>query len=520
MAISTKELAIRQKLKDDFEHYASRCLKIRPKVGSLIPLHFNSAQKYTHRLVEQQKKETGKVRAVVLKGRQQGLSTYIEARYFHIITHSKGFKAFILTHKKDATKNLFKMVNRYYVNCDPLLQPHLGTENATELIFDKLDCSYGIGTAGAGGGVGRSDTIQLFHGSEVAYWPNAEEHAMGILQAIPNEAGTESFLESTANGQNNYFHYQWCEAVKGSSEYIAVFIPWFWQPEYRATPKEALVLSDEEKILKKAFELDDMQLAWRRLKIIEFKGDELRFKREFPCTPDEAFEVSGEDLFIDADSILLARKEIIREKFGPLIFGIDVARFGSDRSVIAKRQGRHMLEPEIYEKKDTMQLAAIIAKRIDEEKPAKVLIDVIGIGAGVFDRLVQLGYQDVVVAVNAAEKSSVQTYYNKRAEMWGTMRDWLKDAPVSIPDSDELQADLRAPRFKYSSNGATQLESKEDMRKRGIKSPDLADALALTFAYPVGNPQSKTEATKQVMQEFNKLQNIYKNIYTTNKVSL
>ena len=105
--------------------------------------------------------------------------------------------------------------------------------NASELRFDALDSGYKVGTAGTRG-VGRSATLQLLHGSEVAFWPHRRRrHAAGVLQAVADEPGTEVILESTANGVGNLFHQMWRDAETGASDYIAVFVPWFWQEEYR-----------------------------------------------------------------------------------------------------------------------------------------------------------------------------------------------------------------------------------------------------------------------------------------------
>jgi hypothetical protein len=183
-----KERAIRQRLKDDFEHYAGKCLKIRTKAGAIVPLELNAAQRYIHQRVEEQRARTGKVRAVVLKGRQQGCSTYIEGRFYWRVSHTKGVRAFILTHEDEATNNLFELANRYHENCPELVKPSTSAANAKELHFDKLDSGYKVGTAG-NKAVGRSSTVQLFHGSEVGFWPNAQQHAAGILQAIPDEEG-------------------------------------------------------------------------------------------------------------------------------------------------------------------------------------------------------------------------------------------------------------------------------------------------------------------------------------------
>src|ERR1700691_3622707 len=169
--ISRKELEIRLKLKNDFPHYAYKCLKIRTKTGKILPFSLNQAQLYLHDIIEKQKKEKGRVRIIVLKGRQQGISTYVGARYYHIISHRNGYRAFILTHKQDATDNLFEIVKRYYQNCPEVVRPILGADSAKEFNFISPESGYKVGTARSKG-TGRSSTIQLFHGSEVALWEN------------------------------------------------------------------------------------------------------------------------------------------------------------------------------------------------------------------------------------------------------------------------------------------------------------------------------------------------------------
>jgi hypothetical protein len=99
---------------------------------------------------------------------------------------------------------LFEVVERFHANCPDAERPSTGAANAKELYFDRLDSGYRVRTAGTKG-VGRSSTIQLFHGSEVAFWPYADTHAAGVLQAVPNEPATEIVLESTANGVGNFF---------------------------------------------------------------------------------------------------------------------------------------------------------------------------------------------------------------------------------------------------------------------------------------------------------------------------
>ena len=235
--MTEREVEIRLNLRNNLESYAAKCLRIRTKSGKIEPLIFNRAQQYIHERLEEQRRLTGRVRALILKGRQQGCSTYVGGRFYHRTTHSKGIRAFILTHEDPATQNLFEMVNRYHEHCHYLVKPSTGAANAKELSFDLLDSGYKVGTAGTKG-VGRSSTIQLFHGSEVGFWPFADTHAAGILQAIPDEDGTESILESTANGIGNFFHKTWRDADMVKNDYIVIFVPWFWQEEYRKAPPD------------------------------------------------------------------------------------------------------------------------------------------------------------------------------------------------------------------------------------------------------------------------------------------
>lgn len=475
-------------LQDDFPYYSEHCLKVRDKSGATIPFKLNTAQRYLHKQLEAQRARTGRVRAIVVKGRQQGVSTYVQGRYIHHTTLTSGRNAFILTHEADATGRIFAIAQRFYENLPGPLKPKRTKDSATQLVFGELDSGYEVGTAG-NKAVGRSATIQLFHGSESSYWPNAHEHAAGILRTIPDEPGTEIILESTANGIGNYFHEQAQLAMRGESRFALVFIPWFWQQEYRADPDPDFQLTDDEAALVEAFGLRPDQLQWRRHVIAELSSGGVdgahKFRVEYPCTVQEAFEVSGELSLIDAKVVLRARKGAA-QAVGPLVVGVDPARFGKDRTAIIRRRGRVAYRLQTYRQKDTMEVAGLVHKILVEEKPEKVFIDVGGLGAGVVDRLREMGYGDKIVAVNSGEKPlDPDRYVNRRAEMWGLLNEWLHEAPVQIPDLDELHADLCGPRYSWDSLNRLKLERKEDMMKRGLASPDCAEALALTLAQPV-----------------------------------
>jgi Terminase RNaseH-like domain len=289
--LERREIELFRRLKDDFPFYAPRALRIRTKAGRIEPFRLNSAQQVLHDAIERQRGEAGRVRVLCLKGRQQGVSTYVQGRFFWRVTHGRGLRAFILTHQDSATNNLFGMAERFHENCPPDLKPVLGASNAKELDFKVLDSGYKVGTAG-NKGVGRSDTIQLFHGSEAAFWPNAEEHVMGALQAVPDVDETEVMLESTSNGPSGVFYDRCMAALRGETDFRLVFIPWFLQPEYRRKVAEGFELTGEEAEYAATHGLGLDQMAWRRAKVRELGGLH-NFRREYPATPEEAFRVEA-----------------------------------------------------------------------------------------------------------------------------------------------------------------------------------------------------------------------------------
>ncbi len=506
-ALTEREKEVRRKLKTDFAYYAPRCLKIITKkddmgVSSVRAFELNAAQKVLHDAVEDMKAEVGYVRIIVLKGRQQGCSTYVQGRFYWKTTMNGGEKTFILTHQQAATDNLFDMTDRYHNNAPPWVRPHVGRSNSKELVFDMLDSRYQVSTAGSKG-AGRSATLSNVHGSEVAFWENGSEHLAGLLQAVPLAPGTEVFLESTANGFGNIFQAQWELAVKGESDFRAVFIPWYIQTEYRRRPPEGFELqSDPESVptgeltevdYASIHKLDDAQMFWRRKKISELGGGEegfFLFKQEYPATPDEAFQKSTMNSLLSRKAVMMARKSNVATE-GQLIIGVDAAGDGenSDRTAIVRRRTRRIFGIETYTKLNTMQIAGRIHKIIKQEKPSRVFIDVGGLGVGIVDRLLELeGTAGIVVPVNFGESANDPVIYvNRKAEMAWTFKEWLEDpGGANIPDDNEVQADLLAtPPDDPDSNQRKRLKSKKWVKKEYGKSPDIFDACCLTFAMPI-----------------------------------
>ncbi len=472
----------------DLLFFAPNFFKIRTKSGSVEPFVFNRAQLYIHERLEAQRKSTGRVRALILKGRQQGCSTYVQARFCHKVITSKGKKAFILTHEIEATQNLFEITKRYVEHLPEGLAPLPDKSSHNKLYFNCLDSGYSVGTAG-NKSTGRSQTIQLLHCSEVAFYPHADEHAKGVMQTVSGEDDTEIILESTANGIGNYFYQRWQDAMHGRTDYQAIFVPWYWQEEYRATAPDNAFLTEEEEELLEAYGEDGFSIEniiWRRNKISEFSGDDTQkseqFSQEYPMSAQDAFINPVANRFINSPCVVRARRGKV-ESDAPLVLGVDPAISDNDRCVFIRRRGRLVHDMEVFYNHDTMQIAGRLRKIIEQERPVKVFIDSIGIGAGVVDRLKEQGFDCVEGIAVSRSASEPDKFKNLRAELWHEMREWLlQDADVQIPDDDNLHGELTSLGFAYDSSGRLQIESKDDLKKRGMRSCDLADAMMLTFA--------------------------------------
>jgi hypothetical protein len=213
----------------------------------------------------------------------------------------------------------------------------------------------------------------------------------------------------------------------------------------------------------------------------------VRVKGEFPR--------AASDQFISSDIVSGARIRLVATlKSDPLVMGVDVARFGDDASVIAFRKGRDAREipMKVYRGLDTMELASRVAEQAQLMRPKAIFVDEGGVGAGVVDRLKQLGVSGVI-GVNfgsaggdngiAGEGEEAVRVANKRAEMYALLRTWLKGGAIS--DDPDLETELTSIGYGFRPDNSILLESKESMKSRGLSSPDKADALALTFAAPV-----------------------------------
>ena len=194
------------------------------------------------------------------------------------------------------------------------------------------------------------------------------------------------------------------------------------------------------------------------------------------------FAVADDDTLIAAEIVDSAMtRDVSGTEHDVMVYGVDVARFGSDRSALCKRRGNVVIEVKSWGGLDLMQLVGAIVNEANIDRPDEICVDTIGLGSGVADRLREMGYN--VRDVNVAETSAMNPNANRlRDELWLSVRDWLSTRGVKIPNDASLRHELVAPRYTFTSTGKIVVESKDLMRKRGMRSPDLADALCLTFA--------------------------------------
>ena len=295
------------------KQYIEQYVKIRDKAGNIIDFIINEPQQRLYDIIKKLKEEKKPIRIVILKARQMGFSTLTESILFKETTTKFNVNTGIITHQDEATTNLFNMSKRIYDYLPDEMKPSLKNSNAKELIFDneqgtglksKIKCM----TAG-GKGVGRSDTFNNLHISELAFWPGDKKVTLtGLLQAVPNLSNTIVIIESTANGFE-YFKEIWDKAVKGENDFIPLFVGWNELKEY-TMPYTGFELTLDEKELQIKYNLTLEQLSWRRWCIKNNCGGDIEtFKQEYPINPFEAFISTG-SCYFNKEIIINRIKEI------------------------------------------------------------------------------------------------------------------------------------------------------------------------------------------------------------------
>jgi hypothetical protein len=297
----------------------------------------------------------------------------------------------------------------------------------------------------AGDNIGRGGRSSIYFKDESAFYerPDKIEAALSMNSDVKIDV-------STPNGNGNPFY------RKRHGGKIAVFT-FHWRDDPR---------KDDDWYRRKVQELDPVIVA-----------------QEI----DINYDASVSNSLIDATMVREAMQTRGSEVFGerpndaPLVLGVDVARFGDDRTVLCLRQGREVHWFEVFNKLDITQTAGEVQRVLRNQHIDAVFVDVVGIGAGVYD-ILNNKYSGIYAVNGGSTAHESNKYANHRAEQWGRIREWLKDGPVILPNHPDLQSDLCSLRYSYNANGQLVLEKKEDAKKRGVRSPDLGDALGLTFA--------------------------------------
>lgn len=486
--IEPKDLQI-----EDDDRDALEILSGEDSIAGMIPLIFHPGQMRLHKFVTDMKMRRGVVRAALVKPRQVGWSTYIQGRFHWLATKTPGMKIFIVSHNADSTRKFLRRARKLCLAAPPTVTAGRQVENSKELIFNN-GASYAIATAGSPDAM-RSDNCHALHVSEEPYFPEQQGIMGAIIPALSDGYGSEGFRESTSKGKGGLWHQFIMETQAKQNEWELFFDAWYHHPKYKATPppgwqpdSEAL----EAMTLYPNTTLSLEQLYWRAMRIKSLRALWL-FKQEFPGTVEESFQSSADTLY-PPDAVIRARRNdgvMVPDKYAPLIMGVDPARTG-DRTVIAFRQGKVFRKVLKWPKMDDMQLVGIIAKFLRDgfegKQVSKCFIDY-AIGEGAASRLRELGYRDKIMVVHFGSSPREPRYANKRAEMAMDMRDWLGDTGehVSIPDDDDVASDmLSIPDFLQTTGSEKiKLAPKEQIKKDFGKSPDIFDAMILTFAYPV-----------------------------------
>jgi len=329
----------------DFFKYCEVNLQILTKEGQIVRFKLNRIQKKIVKHCIQSLADGKPIRVIILKARQEGVSTIIEALvYWWTATH-KNVNAKIISHDKESAENLYGMFRRYYDYSEDQFKPATKYNTKHDLLFDTpegtgLKSKISISSAeNTGSGIGQ--TVFWLHASEVAMWSNGRELVAGLMQTVPMRAGTAIFLESTAKGVGDYFYDMWQGSKSGKNSFTPLFFGWHEHEDYaRPTKLREKDLSEEELELKAQYGLTYPQIEWRRQKLAELNQDIDLFHEQYPINEVEAFLAAGRARF---DAYKLAEME--RQCVDPGRFNVVEAKTPQGRIRLNGMQTEYTLKP-------------------------------------------------------------------------------------------------------------------------------------------------------------------------------
>lgn len=314
----------RERVATDFAFFAENFVKIAPKngVGGEIPFRLNKVQRDLLKEIDRQWAERGMVRIVVLKARQQGFSTFVQAYAYWWAKHRRVKNCLVVANDMETTKSLFQKLRFTHKMMPDRLRPNLEKASERSIRFADLDTSISVSTAGSDA-LGRGQTYHMAWMSELAFWPEkyAEDNLQAALVACPSVPGSIVIVESTAKGVSGAYYdlYNRCP----DNGFVQFFSPWFDSAEYRLDPPEGFgengTLTPEELELIDTYGLDLAQIYWRRREIARAKN-KAKFLQEYPACPDDAFQNSGAPVF---SSIALAQQAETAEPVNKMMMWSD-----------------------------------------------------------------------------------------------------------------------------------------------------------------------------------------------------
>lgn len=463
--------------KSEPKTYIELVLFIKTKDKRIIKLELNRVQNIVYERIKKIKEKGLPVRVIILKARQEGVSTFCEAMIFENTVNNSNVNSLIVAHEPESTEEIFRMSKLYYDMLPEPVKPLKRYDNKKQLVFENPDektrpddpglrSKLVIATAGKVK-VGRGLTVQNFHGSEVAFWKQGKELMLSVLQAIPDNPNTMVFLESTANGfggDGEYFYNIVQDTLAGKNDFELIFLPWHLMPEYSlkfASEKEkkkfAETLDDYEKNIQKQFNLTLEQLKWRRWAIKNKTGGDLeKFKQEYPITIEEAFIASANTVipkqYIEAqqkfirkpidtlDGILIYEKP---QKHYYSVGGDPSEGVGQDDSaltVIDKMTGREVarfvsdqIQPDLFARK--------MVKAAEYFNNAIIVPEINAHGIAVLNELQKLGYPNIFR----------QRYYDHVSRQWSRRLGWKTTRMTKPLMVDEFIQGLREEEIGLSS---------------------------------------------------------------------
>jgi len=472
---------------EDYKLFAEEQIKIRPKdvTRGLVPFVFNEAQDLIHRKIEEQREKTGKVRAIILKARQQGISTYCTGRVFWKTKYMPLSRSVVMAHDSATSEALFTMSKDVHANMNPIFRPEISKTNAKEMLFvtRKKDETgeeyeekrgYRLYTAGSPE-AGRGTTPTVAHLSEVAFWQFDEKILAGLFQGIPNAPGTEVILESTANGISGEFYRLWKTAEAGRNEYVPIFIPWFVTSEYRLPAPDGWEMDEDEQQYADTYGLDRDQMYWRRMKIGE--SGPIKFQQEYPATAEEAFVSTGSNVFdVPTLNAMEVKAPIIRRRlfegstyFDPhpqgelkvfrehrhdekFVIGADVALgIGQDRSSATIMDSeREVVATFVSDRIDPTRFGELLYYLGRMYNHALLVVESNSIGVATLAKLKQMKYPNLYYQTNLAklddeegERPGFKTTVSTKPAIISNLKNAIKERDARLYDAeviDELKS--------------------------------------------------------------------------------